>query len=159
MQTHLKPAERKVLNYLKRAASKKSLGLVLSPLEKAVLTSASQPFNYRFNGITVYISMQACKQLLTAVVEKLRLLNFLIQRDKIRPHIPFELREVIDDPREILSLSPRLRNKLCELECYTLFAISKKGRRYFVVKQKFSKPAMQTLDALFAKHKCANLFN
>src|SRR4051812_9762092 len=124
MKTQLKPSVRKVLNELKRAAAKKTIKPVLSPLEKAVFNHAGQPFNFSYNGISIYISLHACKQLLVAVIDKLRLLNLLLKNDKARIHIAFKVREVVDDPREILALNPLLRNRLCALECYTLFAIS-----------------------------------
>ena len=68
------------------------------------------------------------------------------------------LREVMDDPQEVLSLNPRLRNNLLRLDCYTLFGISKKGRRYFTREQKFTKNNMAALDALFAANNCSHLF-
>jgi integrase len=63
-----------------------------------------------------------------------------------------------DDPAVVLFLHPQLRNRLCRLELYSLFVIMQKGRNYFLKDQKFSKGAMKTLNALFAKYNQSSLF-
>lgn len=131
---------------------------VLSPLENAVILHKFQPFRYRFGSIFIYVSNRACNQIIFGILPKIRLINHLIEKDKKSKGIPFKLRETFDNPSIILSLHPILRNKLCRLELYSMFAIMQKGKAYLTAK-KFSEANLQTLDALFAKYKCSHLFN
>lgn len=134
------------------------LAHLLSPLEQAAMRHKFNPFNYKLGSVRVYISASMCKQLANITMQKANMLGWGIKKDKMAKGIPFKLREVVDDPRIIMSLHPRLRNQLCRLECYTLLSIKEKGRSYFADEEKFSPRAMQTLDALFEKHNCQGLF-
>jgi hypothetical protein len=157
MKRNVRPATKKDFDELKTPAAKKILKHVLSPLEQAVILHNSKPFKFKFSGVFVYVSGFACKQLLLDVTQKLHLVNHLMQKDRLSPGIAFALRETLDDPAEVLSLNPRLRNRLCRIKCYTMFAIMQKGKQYFH-EQNFSDQFVRTIQALFAKHGCSNLF-
>ncbi len=131
---------------------------VLSPLEQAVMRSKSNPFIYNVEGIDVYISRYSSKQLLLTVQQKLELIFAAHEKDQLSPGIPIKLRETFDDPQIVLSLHPLLRKRLCKLECYSLFTIMQRGRKYFTEDQNFRKQNMKTLDDLFSKYKCGDLF-
>lgn len=146
------------LSFIQTQPVLKTLQHLLSPLEQAALRHHYRPFTYYVNGAGVYISGALCQRLAKLVTQKQELLSHAIQKESLSKNIPYSLRETFDDPRIILSLAPRLRNKLCRLECYTLFAILQKGRGYFANQQQFSAGAMQVLDGLFAHYKCARLF-
>lgn len=146
------------LPFIKPAQSAQTLQHILSPLEQAALQHRYKPFTYTINGASVYISGAQCRHLAKLVTQKQELLSFAIHNESLSKNIPYPLRETFNDPRIILALAPRLRNKLCALECYTLFTIMQKGRSYFANQQQFSAGAMQVLDGLFANYKCAGLF-
>ncbi len=138
--------------------SKAILKHILSPLEQTAMRRNYEPFTFNLDGVRVYISSNTCKHLVTITTQKAELLLHAIQTEKLAKGIPHKLREVFSDPRIILSLPPRLRNRLCRVQCYTLFAIMQKGRAFFIEEQKFGKKAMETLDGLFAKYNCSQLF-
>lgn len=146
------------LAVLRTKRSKETLKHFLSPLEQAALRHAYRPFTYTINGSRVYISRSMCKHLLHLSTQKAELVYHAIQTQKDAEGIPTKLREVFDDLHIVFSLPPKLRNHLCRLECYTLFAIMQKGRSYFANEQGFSRNAMKTLDALFEKYNCKKLF-
>lgn len=131
---------------------------VLSPLELSALRHNYQPFNYRCEGSFIYISGQACKQLLTKAKTQLSFFTNRLQIERESKNIPRRLREVFEDPREILSLPTYTRNHLCRLECYTMLRIMILGRNYFLDRKEFGKKSMQTVDNLFAKYNCGHLF-
>ena len=146
------------LAVLRTKRSKAILKHILSSLEQTAMRHSYQPFTFNLDGVRVYISSNTCRHLITITTQKAELLLHAIQTEKLAQGIPHKLREVFSDPKLILSFPPRLRNRLCRLQCYTLFAIMQKGRSYFADEQKFSKKAMQTLDGLFKEHGCSNLF-
>lgn len=146
------------LAVLRTKGSKEILKHLLSPLEQAAMRHAYRPFIYNINGARVYISRSVCKHLLHLSNQKADLMWHAMQTQKEAKGIPNKLREVFDDPQIVFALNPRLRNRLCRLECYNLFAIMQKGRSYFVNEQGFSRNAMKTLDALFEKYNCKHLF-
>ena len=88
---------------------------------------------------------------------KIQLVTDLAEKERLTLHIPYKLRETLDDPAIVLSLNPVLRNRLCRIEMYTLFKISQKGRAYLKQK-KFTDSELQKIDAVFAKYKCSHLF-
>lgn len=143
---------------LKTAAAKSLLTPVLSPIEQMALNKKWQPFVYKIKDHEIYISGFDCKQLLISTTKKLQLLTSAVTKTRLAEGIPLKHREAFDDPKIVLSLHPLLRNRLCKLECYSLFTIMHRGRSYFVEEQNFSKQSMKTLDALFAKYKCGKLF-
>lgn len=143
---------------LKTAEAKILLTPVLSPLEQTALNKKWQPFTYKIRGHSIYISAFDCKQLLIATTKKLQLLTAAVTKTRLAEGIPLKHREAFDDPRIVLSLHPLLRNRLCKLECYSLFTIMQRGRSYFEDEQNFSKQNMKTLDAIFLKYKCGDLF-
>lgn len=156
MKTNLKELKQEI-SKLNTAANKRYLKHLLSPLEQAVLRHAFQPFRYKIDGVFVYISATACKKLLAGLIHRIQLMNHLVDKDKQSVHIPFNLRETFDNPTIVLSLHPILRNKLCRLECYTLFSISK-CRKSFFIEKGFSLRSIQTIEALFTKYNCSKLF-
>lgn len=146
------------LKVLRTKGSKQILAHILSPLEQTALRHHYQPFTYNFNGQRIYISRRMCRHLVNITTQKAEVLLCAVAEHKATINIPLKLREVFDDPRVVFSLKPRLRNTLCRLECYTLLSIMQKGRSYFADEQAFSRNAMKTLDALFEKYNCTNLF-
>ena len=134
--------------------AQKMLPHILSPIEMALVNHQCQPFMYSGTSTPVYISEAFSKQLLSIMLFKFDLLTAQAEKDKLSKHIPLHQRELFDDPRQVLSLYPNLRNRLCALECYSLYTIMRKGRAYFAHEQKFSVYAMQTLDSVFEKHGC-----
>jgi hypothetical protein len=131
---------------------------ILSPLELAALRHNYKPFNYRIEGVFVYISGFACRQLLDFTKTQVTFFTNRMERENKSKGIPRKLREVFEDPAEILSLPAYTRNHLCRLECYSMFKIMILGRQYFLDHTDFGKKSMQLLDALFEKHSCGNLF-
>ncbi len=140
------------------AQEKSSLKSLLSPLEEAVLYGNSNPFVYKLGDTGVYISRYTAAELLHCISRKIELVKAARKKDELAKNIPLKHRETFDDPKIVLSLHPLLRNRLCKLECYSLYAIMLKGRTYFMKEQNFSKKNMQILDGLFAKYKCGDLF-
>lgn len=143
---------------LKTKTAKTLLTPILSPIELAALNRKWQPFTYNLAGLKIYISGLHCKQLLVSTMNKLQRLNVAVAKDKFSQGIPVKLRETFDDPKVVLSLNPVLRNKLCKLECYSLFTIMQKGKSFFEIEQKFSVQHVKTIEGLFAKYKLGKLF-
>lgn len=153
--------EKKLSSKRKQLPSLQEKGIlkhILSPLEQAVMRGKSDPFTYNVEGIDVYISRYTAIQFLLTLKRKIELINAAFEKDYLSKDIPVKFRETFDDPKIVLSLHPLLRKRLCKLECYSLFIIMQRGRKYFIEKQKFSKQSIKTLDTLFAKYKCGNLF-
>lgn len=142
---------------LKTKAAKVLLIPILSPLEQTALNKKWQPFTYKIADLKIYISALHCKHLLISTLQKLQRLNAAVTKDKLSQGIPINLRETFDDPKIVLSLNPPLRNRLCKLECYTLFTIMQKGKVFFQ-QQKFSKAQINAIEDLFLKYKLAKLF-
>lgn len=142
----LGPKERQHLKY------------ILSPLELSALRHNYQPFNFRFEGQFIFMSTFACKQLLDITRSQISFFTNRVQRESKSEKIPRKLRDLFEDPEEILSLPAYIRNALCRLECYSMFKIMILGRQYFVDRKEFGKKSIETLDGLFAKHGCGNLF-
>lgn len=131
---------------------------VLSPLELSALRHNYQSFNYRCQGSFIYISGPACKQLLARAKSQLSFFTNRLQIENESKSVPRRLREIFEDPAEVLSLPAYVRNNLCRLECYTMFRIMILGRKYFSDRKDFGKKSLETIDNLFLKHKCNNLF-
>lgn len=138
-------------------ASQALLRHILSPLERAALRHRFRPFRYNLNGLKIYISGAHGRKLLYDIMHKIEHLTLIVTTEQDSIQIPFRLREAFHDPRIVLAVNPYVRNRLCSLGCYTLATIMHRGKSYFI-KKGFGKGAMQTLEALFAKHKAANLF-
>lgn len=138
--------------------NRRLLNYILSPLEDAALRQPPDTFIYRINRRKIYISVRARQQIISGIVNKLSLLHYIIKDDHLKAGIPSNLREVFDDPAEILYLHYAIRNRLCRLDCFTLFSILEKGRDYFIKEQNFGKGAMKTLDVVFEKYGCGHLF-
>lgn len=147
----------KDITSLKTRAARVLLTPILSPLELTALNKKWQPFTYKISDLNIYISALHCKHLLISTLHKLQRLNAAITKDKLSQGIPINLRETFDDPKIVLSLNPALRNRLCKLECYTLFTIMQKGKAFFN-EQKFSKSQMEAIEEIFMKYKLAKLF-
>ncbi|PBQ33893.1 hypothetical protein CNR22_19590 [Sphingobacteriaceae bacterium] len=142
---------------LKTKAAKVLFTPILSPLELTALNKKWQPFTYKIADLKIYISALHCKHLLISTLHKLQRLNAAVTKDKLSQGIPIKLRETFDDPKIVLSLIPPLRNKLCKLECYTLFSIMQKGKAFFE-QHKFSAANIAALENLFMKYSCSKLF-
>lgn len=134
------------------------LKYILSPLELAALRHSYKPFNYKIEGVFVYISGVACRQLLDFTKTQVTFFTNRMERENKSKDVPRKLREVFEDPAEILSLPVYTRNHLCRLECYSMFKIMVLGRQYFLDRKEFGKKSMQIIDDLFAKHSCSKLF-
>jgi hypothetical protein len=148
-------AKRSAQSALKK---QRNLRPLLSPLEQAILYGNGNPFLYTIGGQKIYISRWLALEFMKCAQRKMQLLEAAKEKDKQAINIPFKLRETFDDPRIILSLHPTLRNRLCRLECYSLFSIMLHGRKYFEDDQKFSKAAIKAISELFENYKCGALF-
>lgn len=148
---------RKALTRAKQRELHESLRHILSPLEQAVLKENYKPFVYNYNGIGLYISRKAAGQLMDYARHKIEFVTTLVERERLSTGIPLKQREAFDNPRLILALPPRLRNRLIRLGCYTLFAVMQKGRGYFE-EQGFSPPVIRRLEGLFGEYGCEGLF-
>jgi len=111
-----------------------------------------------FNGTEIYVSAQNSRRLLFLINYKLDLLTFLEIKEQKSGNIPLNLREVFDDPAEILSLPAQTRNRLCADQCYTMHTAMQLGRAYFVNLPGFGKRSLASLDGLFEKHNVSHLF-
>lgn len=139
----------------------KALGLLkhlLSPLEEAAFVHGYKPFHYTIRGHRLYISAWGCKELRESTSRKRQLLETLEYQDRICLTVPLRHREALFDPRIVLSLPPRLRNRLCRLGCYNLFFILQKGRAFFEVEEGFTTHAMNSLDKAFEACEAKALF-
>jgi hypothetical protein len=143
---------------LQRAATQQPLVLLLSPLEQALVNHAGRPFTYLCNGLPLYVSAGACRQLLDGITQRLQLLESLQLAESRRQNIPHHLRELFDDPAEVFSLPPYLRVRLVAMECYTMLSIIHRGRSFFAGQKGFGSRSLHVLDELFAKHNCSHLF-
>lgn len=130
----------------------------LSPLELSALRHNFQPFTYKIIGSSLYISRHTCKQLLVNVKNNLSFLTNQLQKERVCKDVPAKHREAFEDPREILSLAPYLRNRLCKLDCYSMLRIMLLGREYFVNRKEFGPKSIKLIDGLFAKYQCSHLF-
>jgi hypothetical protein len=157
MKNKLNQAEKDALAAVNSKSTQAILRHVLSPLEQAALRHSFRPFRYNLKGAKIYISGGNSRQLLHGIMHKIEQLTFIITKEQSSRQIPLRLREVFDDPAIVLSITPIVRNQLCRLECYTLFSIMQRGKTYFIEKG-LGKQAMQTLEALFAKHEVLHLF-
>lgn len=158
MKKELKIKEIYDLSQLTTGSASRCLKYILSPLEQAALRHNYQPFNYKFEGGFIYISGFACKQLLDITKTQVSFFTSRMERENKSKDIPRKLREVFEDPAEILSLPAYTRNHLCRLECYSMFKIMLLGRQYFLDRKEFGKKSMQIVNDLFAKHGCSKLF-
>lgn len=131
---------------------------VLSPLELSALRHNYQPFNYKCHGSFIYISGPACKQLLGLAKTQLSFFTNRLQIERESKGVPRRLREVFEDPAEILSLPAYVRNNLCRLKCYSMLRMMILGRKYFLERKEFGKKSIQTMDDLFSRHRCSRLF-
>lgn len=131
---------------------------ILSPLELAAMRHHYQPFSYKIEGRFVYFSEPVCKSLAEGTKERISLVRNRLNVETKSAGVPRKLREVFEDPREILSLTPSLRNRLCKLDCFSMLKIMLLGRAYFKDKKEFGPKSMKVMDDLFAKYKCQHLF-
>lgn len=145
------------LTFLKNIETKKLLAHILSPLEVHAFKHNYQPFNYKLDGVSTYIPGYLCKQLITITRAKTEWLIEATEMHRASKDIPLKLRETFYDPTIIFSLNPSIRNRLCRLDCYTMFSIMHRGRNYFI-QEKFGKKAMQTLDEMFEEHGMGRVF-
>lgn len=143
------------------AADKRSLKFlkqILGPLELSALRHNYQSFNYKFEGHFIYISGRACKQLLETTKTQLSFFTNQVEKQRHMRNIPRKHREVFEDPAQVLSLTPYLRNKLCSLQIYSLLRIMILGRSYFENHKAFGPKSIKTLEDLFEKYGCGHLF-
>ena len=155
---NVKQTKGNALIILEDKKAQQSLKHILSPIERAALRHNYQSFSYKFEGAFIYISGIACKQLLDITKVKVSFLTNRIELENKSQKIPFKLRELFENPSEILSLPAYTRNHLCRLQCYSMFKIMVMGRQYFLDRKEFGKQSIKTIDGLFAKHGCSNLF-
>ncbi len=146
LYSQLRKEERRLMQY------------ILSPLELAAMRHDYQPFSYKIEGRFVYFSGYACKKLAESSKERISLVRNRISIENESAGVPRKLRELFEDPREVLSLPAYLRNRLCDLDCYCMLRIMVLGRAYFSGRKEFGPKSMKTLDDLFARHKCQHLF-
>ncbi|MGZ4061407.1 MAG: hypothetical protein ACXVP0_00480 [Bacteroidia bacterium] len=158
MKRIVEQAEKDALAAIHSEPAQALLRHVLSPIEKAALRRGFQPFRYNLNGVKVYINGYNSRRLLYRIKDKLDQLNFIVNKERNSANIPLHLREVFDDPSEILGLPTHVRNRLCTIECYSMYAVIKLGRDFFKNWPGFDKRSLAALDALFAKHNSENLF-
>ncbi|PBQ30545.1 hypothetical protein CNR22_01755 [Sphingobacteriaceae bacterium] len=145
----LTKTDKRSLPYLKQ---------ILSPLELSALRHNYQPFNYKFEGHFIYISGRACKQLLETTKTQLSFFTNQVEKQRYMRSIPRKHREVFEDPAQVLSLPPHLRNKLCNLQIYTLLRIMILGRSYFENHKAFGRKSIKVLEELFENYHCGHLF-
>lgn len=158
MEKQTQQAEKDALAAINSKASQALLRHVLSPLERAALRHRFRLFRYNLNGLKIYISGAHSRKLLYDIMHKIEHLTLIVTTEQDSIQIPFRLlREAFHDPRIVLAVNPYVRNRLCRLGCCTLATIMQRGKAYFI-KKGLGKRAMQTLEALFTKHKAANLF-
>lgn len=158
MKTQTNPAEKDALAAVNSESAQAILRHVLSPIERAAFRRSFQPFRYNLNGVKIYISGANCSRLLHLLNTKISIINSVVDKERLSLDIPLHLREVFDDPRQILSLPAPARNRLCAIECYTLFAVMQLGRKFFLNWPGFGRRSMAALDALFASHQATHLF-
>lgn len=158
MITHATPTEASTLATLRAVKTLGCLKHLLSPLEEAAFAHAYKPFNYSMRGHSLYISAWGCRELMESTSHKLKTLETLEYQDRLCATVSPRHREALFDPRVILSLPPRLRNRLCRLECYSLFAIMRKGRAFFEKEQRFTASAMKALEQAFKIREAKQLF-
>lgn len=158
METPYRRIEKEEIAALRSKTTQTLLRHVISPLERAALKNSFRPFIYQLTDVKLFISAAKCRRLLESIDEKSSLLDVIINENRRKAIVPLRLRKIFDDAAVIMSLKPVLRNKLCLLECYTLFAIMEKGREYFVNQKDFSPADLKVLDSLFAMRKCSRLF-
>lgn len=138
--------------------SPRYLKQILSPLELSALRHNYQPFNYKFEGHFIYISGRACKQLLETTKTQLCFFTNQVEKQRHMRNVQRKHREVFEDPAQVLSLTPYLRNKLCSLQIYSLLRILILGRSYFENHKAFGPKSIKTLEDLFEKYGCGHLF-
>lgn len=158
MKKKVKQIEIYDLAELKTVHTTRYLKYILSPLEQAALRHNYKPFNYKIEGVFVYISGFACRELLDFTKTQVTFFTSRMERENKSKDIPRKLREVFEDPAEILSLPAYTRNNLCRLGCYSMFKIMILGRQYFADRKEFGKQSIKTIESLFEKHKCEYLF-
>lgn len=158
MKRIIEPAEKAALAAIHSESAQAILRHVLSPIEKTALRHSFQPFRYNLNGVKIYINGYNSRRLLYSIKDKLDQLNFILTKEQKSVNIPLHLREVFDDPAEILGLPAQVRNRLCAIECYTMYAAMQLGRNFFVNWPGFGKRSVAALDALFSKHNAQHLF-
>jgi uncharacterized protein YcgL (UPF0745 family) len=130
----------------------------ISEVEKAALLHDYQPFYYQMDSRLVYFTASACKTLRENTEQRLALVRHRIHIEEKSGNIPPHLREVFEDPCEVLSLPTYARVNLHKVECYTLLRIMLAGRQYFVNQPKFGRKTMKQINELFARHGCSWLF-
>lgn len=158
MKYFVDQAEKDALATIHSEPAQKLLRHVLSPLEKAALRRGFQPFRYNLDGVKLCINHYQCRQLLFTIKDKLAFINFIVKKERNSLHIPLRLREVFDDPAEVLGLPAQVRNRLCAIECYSMYSVMQLGRKFFVKWPGFGKRSLTVLDALFSKHNAQHLF-
>lgn len=151
-------AEKDALAAVRSESAQVLLRHVLSPIEKAGFRRSFQPFRYNLNGVKIYISGANSRRLLHFLNTKISFINAVVDKERQSIDIPLHLREVFDDPRQILSLPAPARNRLCAIECYTMFTAMQLGRSFFLNWPGFGRRSMAALDALFASHNATHLF-
>jgi len=158
MKRIVEQSEKEALSALTSAKAQALLKYVLSPVEKTALRRSFRPFQFNLNGTKIYISGRSSRRPLFILKDKLDLLIFIATKERKSGDIPLYLREVFDDPAEILDLPAQTRNRLCAIECYTMYSVIQLGRSFFINWRGFGKKSLAELDALFAKHDSENLF-
>lgn len=158
MKRIIDQAEKDALAAIHSKPAQALLHHLLSPIEKAAFRRGFRPFRYNLNGVKIYINRFQCRQLLFIIKDKLELVTFIVRKERDSANIPLHLREVFDDPAEILGLPAQTRNRLCAIECYTMYATMQLGRDFFKTWPGFGRKSLAALDMLFAKHDCTHLF-
>ena len=107
MERIVEQSEKDALAALSSVKAQSLLKYVLSPVEEAALQCSFESFQFNLNGTEIYVSAQNSRRLLFLINYKLDLLTFLEIKEQKSGNIPLNLREVFDDPAEILSLLRR----------------------------------------------------
>jgi hypothetical protein len=130
----------------------------ISEVEEAALLHDYQPFYYQMDSRPVYFTASACKTLRENTGQRLALVRHRIQIEEKSGQIPHRLREVFEDPCEVLSLPTYARVNLHKVKCYNLLRIMLAGRRYFINQPRFGRKTIKQIEELFARHGCSGLF-
>lgn len=124
MKRIIEQVEKDALATLNSDKAQALLKYILSPVEKAALRRSFRPFQFNLNGKKIYISDLNNRRLLFIITDKLNLLTFIVKEEQKSTGIPLFLREVLEDPAEILGLPPKLVTTCAPLSailCIVLF--------------------------------------
>jgi len=158
MKTKKSPPTVTAEEQLRLEERKMILGHALSQLELAAIMHDHQPFYYEIGHNLVYFNAAACRKLFDSTAQRISLVRNRLDIERKSANVPRHLREVFEDPTQVMGLPTYVRIRLCRLECYTLLRVMLLGRTYFAARKEFGGKSMAAMDGLFAMHKCSQLF-